>query len=259
MSGAPALESHSLAALPGVRHGFFTRQGGVSRGPYDSLNCGLGSGDDPAAVRENRARAMAALGLEGEALATAHQVHSALVQILEEPTALAARPKVDALVTRRRGLALGVLAADCAPVLLADAEAGIVAAAHAGWRGARLGVLEAAVEAMVGLGALRARIRAAIGPTIGAASYEVGAEFQATFLAEDGGNEVFFRPSARAGHFMFDLPTYTARRLERLGLAAVEQLDEDTYAAPERFFSYRRNCHEGLSDYGRCLSAIALV
>ncbi|HUI16577.1 MAG TPA: peptidoglycan editing factor PgeF [Alphaproteobacteria bacterium] len=259
MIPAAPLESAGLAALPGVRHGFFTRQGGVSRGLYASLNCGLGSGDDPAAVRENRARAMAAFGLAGEALATAHQVHSARVHLLEAPFALAARPQVDGLVTRKRGLALGVLAADCTPVLFADAEAGIAGAAHAGWRGALAGVLEATVEAMVGLGAVRAHIHGAIGPAIAGSSYEVGPEFPAAFLAEDRANSVFFRPAARAGHFMFDLPAYVAERLARLGLAAVDRLEHDTYAAPELFFSYRRNSHEGLGDYGRCLSAIALV
>ena len=259
MTPAAPLESAGLAALAGVRHGFFTRQGGVSRGLYASLNCGLGSGDDPAAVRENRARAMAAFGLAGEALATAHQVHSARVHLLEAPFGLATRPQVDGLVTRRRGLALGVLAADCTPVLFADAEAGIVGAAHAGWRGALAGVLEATVEAMVGLGAVRAHIHSTIGPAIAGRSYEVGPEFPAAFLAEERANAAFFRPAARAGRFMFDLPAYVAERLARLGLAAVDRLEQDTYAAPELFFSYRRNSHEGLGDYGRCLSAIALV
>ncbi len=259
MTPAPALESAALAALDGVRHGFFTRQGGVSRGIYASLNCGLGSGDDIADVRENRARAMAALALAGEALATAYQVHSARVEVLEAPLPPDARPEVDGLVTRRRGLALGVLAADCAPVLLADAEGGVAGAAHAGWRGALGGILEATVAAMVAEGARPTRIRAAIGPCIAASSYEVGTEFPSPFLDEDAANGAFFRPAERPGHYMFDLEAYVAKRLEHLGLAAVDRLGHDTYAAPELFFSYRRNSHEGVKDYGRALSAIALA
>ncbi|MFI4986016.1 MAG: peptidoglycan editing factor PgeF [Alphaproteobacteria bacterium] len=259
MTPAVPLESAALAALPGLRHGFFTRQGGVSRGVYASLNCGLGSGDDAAAVRENRARAMAALALAGEALSTAHQVHSARVHVLEAPLPPEVRPRVDGLVTRRRGLALGVLAADCVPVLLADAEAAVAGAAHAGWRGALAGITDATVEAMVALGARRERICAAVGPCIGAASYEVGPEFPSPFLAADAANGAFFRPAARAGHYMFDLPAYVASRLGQLGLAAVDRLAHDTYEAPELFFSYRRSSHESATDYGRGLSAIALA
>jgi len=259
MTPAVPLESARLKALSGVRHGFFTRQGGVSCGVYASLNCGLGSGDDPAAVRENRARAMAAFGLPASALATAHQVHSARVEVLEATFPLDSRPRVDALVTRRRGLALGVLAADCTPVLLADAQAGVAGAAHAGWRGALAGILEATVEAMVGSGARRERIHGAIGPSIAGTSYEVGPEFPLPFLAEDRANSAFFQPAARLGHFMFDLPAYVAEHLARLGLASVDRLPHDTYAAPALFFSYRRSSHDGLSDYGRCLSAIAIV
>jgi YfiH family protein len=259
MIPAIPLQSEVLAELPRVRHGFFTRRGGVSGGVYASLNCGLGSGDDPAAVRENRARAMAAFGLAGEALATAYQVHSARVLVIEAPFETGARPQVDGLVTRRTGLALGVLAADCTPVLFADPEAGVVGAAHAGWRGALTGVLEATVAAMVGRGARRAAIRAAIGPTIAQASYEVGPEFSGAFLEHSFENRAFFKPSVRPGHFMFDLPGYVAKRLGGLGLAAVDPLARDTYAEPELFYSYRRNTHEGIKDYGRGLSAIALL
>lgn len=259
MTPAIQLASDALTALPGVRHGFFTRHGGVSRGVYASLNCGLGSGDDLDAVRENRARAMAGLALPGEALATAYQCHSARVVLVEEPWPVEGRPHVDGLVARCPGLAIGVLAADCTPVLFADPAARVVGAAHAGWRGALAGVVEATVEAMVAAGARRRAIHAAIGPSIAQASYEVGAEFPGRFLAEDAANAAFFRPSERAGRFMFDLPGYVAKRLASLGLARVDRLARDTYAEPHLFFSYRRSTHEGSRDYGRILSAIALV
>lgn len=259
MTSAVPLESETLADLPGLRHGFFTRRGGVSSGVYASLNCGLGSGDDPEAVRENRTRAMATFGLDEAALATAYQVHSAEVLVVEKPWRATARPKVDSLVTREPGIAVGVLAADCTPILFAEPKARIVAAAHAGWRGALSGVVEATVETMLSLGAVLGEIRAAIGPTIAQRSYEVGPEFPGAFLAEDARNAAFFAPSARDGHFMFDLPGYVAMELERLGVASIDRLARDTYAEPELFFSYRRNTHEGIKDYGRDLSAIALV
>jgi hypothetical protein len=259
MATLTPIESEVLTALPGVRHGFFTREGGVSSGAYATLNCGLGSGDDAGMVRENRQRAMAALGLEGEALVTAYQIHSPTALVVETPWPHDARPRVDGLVTRQRGIALGVLAADCTPVLLVEPECGVIGAAHAGWRGALSGILEATVDAMVGLGAARKLVRAAIGPTIAQASYEVGPEFPAPFLARNASDSAFFAPSERAGHFMFDLPGYVASRLGALGLGAVDQLAHDTYAEPERFFSYRRNTHEGIKDYGRGLSAIALI
>lgn len=259
MTAAIPLESEALSKLPGIRHGFFTRQGGVSRGIFASLNCGFGSGDDLDAVRVNRDRAMAALDLPGIALATAYQVHSARVLVAEAPFTVKARPQVDGLVTRRPGIALGILAADCTPVLFADPEARIVGAAHAGWRGALGGVLEATVKAMIALGAWRTAIHAAIGPCIAQDSYEVGPEFPAVFLAEDPSNAAFFKPSMRASHFMFDLPAYVAKRLAALGLAATGRLTRDTYAEAGLFFSYRRNTHEGVRDYGRGLSAIALV
>lgn len=259
MTSATPLECDALSGLDGVRHGFFTRGGGVSRGIYASLNCGLGSGDDAAAVLENRSRAMAAFGLAESALATAYQVHSARVALVERAWSHDGRPQVDGLVTRRPGVALGVLAADCTPVLLADPEARVVGAAHAGWRGAFAGIVEATIEAMESLGARRAAIRAAIGPSIAKDSYEVGPEFPGAFLAEDAANAAFFRPSERGGHFMFDLPGYVARRLGLLGLAKIGRLRRDTYAEPEHFFSYRRSTHDGAKDYGRGLSAIALL
>jgi hypothetical protein len=256
---ATPIESETLASLPGVRHGFFTRQGGVSDGVFASLNCGLGSGDDPRAVAENRARAMATFDLAGDALATAFQVHSAEARAITAPFAAGARPEIDGMATRVRGLALGVLAADCTPVLFADPSARVIGAAHAGWRGALSGVVEATVEAMMALGAKRHAIRASIGPTIAQASYEVGPEFPAPFLVRDADARDFFSPSTRPGHFLFDLPGYVARRLSALGVAGIDVVEHDTYAEPNLFFSYRRNTHEGERDYGRALSAIVLA
>lgn len=252
------LTAEPLARLSGVRHAFFGRQGGVSEGAYSSLNCGLGSGDDPERVAENRAIALAGLDLAAERLATVYQVHSARAAVVEAPWSAEARPKVDALVTRTPGLAVGVLTADCAPVLLADARAGVVAATHAGWRGALAGVVEQALAAMAGLGARPADTAAAIGPCIAQASYEVGPEFPGPFLAQDPDNSAFFAPSERQGHFLFDLKGYVARRLARAGVREVAILAADTCAEPERFFSYRRACLNKEPAYGRLLSAIAL-
>ncbi len=248
-----------LSRSAAVRHRFFTREGGVSEAPYDSLNCGLGSGDDAGRVRENRARAMATLGLPPPALTTAYQVHSAAVAVVDRPWPVDARPQVDALVTRRPGVALGILTADCAPVLLADPEQGVVGAAHAGWRGARDGVLEATVGAMVAEGASVAGIVAAIGPCIRQPSYEVGPEFRAGFVAADADSERFFLPASRAGHAHFDLAGYVARRLAALGIGAVEDVGGDTREDQRRFFSYRRTTLDGGGAYGRLLSVIALA
>jgi len=253
------LTSPALTDAPGVAHAFFTRQDGVSGGIYRSLNCGFGSGDDPARVAANRARAMERLGLPAPALVTVHQVHSPDVVTVETPWAPAAAPKADALVTTRPGVALGILTADCAPILLVDAEARVAGAAHAGWRGAVTGVAEATVAAMERLGARRGRIRAAIGPCIGADSYEVGAEFPAPFLAQNPAAERHFSPGRRPGKLQFDLSGYVADRLGRLGLGAVDRLDRDTCTEEERFFSYRRACLRGEPDYGRFLSAVALA
>ena len=252
--------SHALLEDPSgrIRHGFFGRTGGVSEGLYRSLNCGYGSGDDPEAVRENRARVMSACGLSPTALCTAYQVHSANALVVNAPWEREAAPQVDAMVTATPGLALAILTADCVPVLLADREAGVIGAAHAGWRGALNGVLEAAVEAMLGVGARASETRAVIGPSIGSASYEVGPEFPAPFLARSAQDEDLFAPANRDGRFFFDIVGYVARRLGNLGLAAVEATGGDTCAEAGRFFSYRRSVHCGEPDYGRNISVVAL-
>jgi len=248
----------ALEALPGVRHAFLSRRGGVSMGAFSTLNCGFGSGDDRERVAENRGRALRAAGLARDRIVTCFQIHSAEVAVAEQPWSLDQRPKVDGLVTRRANLALGILTADCAPVLFADREARVVGAAHAGWRGALGGILEATVEAMEKLGAERKRIAAGIGPAIAQASYEVGPEFPAPFLAQNQDNERFFKPAPKDGHFLFDLPGYSAKRLARLGLGAIQILARDTCAEEELFFSYRRAGQRGESNYGRLLSLIYL-
>ena len=243
---------------PGISAAFFTREGGVSEGLYAALNCGYGSGDDPQAVRENRRRAMEKFELSPEALATLYQVHSPTVVEVEKPWRPGEAPQADGMVTTRRGLALGILTADCAPVLFADAEAGVIGAAHAGWRGAFTGVLEQTVAGMARLGASPAKIRAAIGPCISQASYEVGPEFHERFIAADADNAAFFGPSKRPSHHQFDLAAYVRQRLETLGLAEIISAEEDTAANPTRYFSYRRATLAGEKDYGRLLSAVAL-
>lgn len=255
------INAPSLAALPGVSHAFFSREGGASTGIYAGLNCGLGSNDDPAAVQENRARAMAALGLPPTALATLYQVHSPRVVTVEADAGEVAGRKIeaDALVTKAAGVALGVLTADCAPVLLADPKAGVVGAAHAGWRGAFDGVLDATVARMVQLGALPGRITAAIGPCIAQASYEVGPEFAARFAAALPRNRRYFVAAERDGHSRFDLPAYVADRLAVVGVGRIERLGIDSYADEARCFSFRRATHRGEPDYGRNLAAIALA
>lgn len=248
-----------LADPPALRHAFFTRQGGVSAGIYAGLNVGYGSDDAGAAVAENRRRCRAALHADQPPLVTVHQIHSAEVARVTEPWDHHQAPRADALVTDRPGLALGVLAADCVPILLADAKAGVVAAAHAGWGGAFKGVAEATVAAMTALGARADRIRAAMGPCIGPDSYEVGPEFVERFVRDEPGNQRFFKPSDRDGHALFDLPGYVATRLERAGVGAVAATGHDTLADRDRFFSYRRATLAGELDYGRQLSAIMLV
>lgn len=255
MSALPVIQSPLLAALPGVRHAFFTRQGGVSTGIYASLNLGSGSKDDPAAVAENQRRTAGHFGLAPDHVLTVYQIHSARCVRGEVPGQ--PRAEADALATAIPGLALGALAADCAPVLIADAKNRVVAAAHAGWKGALGGVVEAAVAEMIALGADPAQLVAAVGPCIGPASYEVGPEFPAPFLAESAENARFFRPAARAGHLIFDLPGYVAARLARLGIAS-GWLGRDSLAESDRFFSYRRSTLEGHGVYGRGISLIAL-
>jgi YfiH family protein len=252
------LRAVTLSALPGVSHAFFTRDGGVSEGIYASLNGGVGSNDAPAKVLENRARMAAALDVAPEHFLTAYQIHSPDVVVAETPWPHTARPRADAIVTKVPGLAIGVTTADCGPILFADPQACVVGAAHAGWRGALAGVIEATVVAMQRLGAERSRIVAAIGPMIQQPNYEVGRDLVENFLAADAGNARFFRPAARDGHALFDLAGYVAARLAQAGVGKIEDLGACTYAEPARFFSFRRSTHRAESDYGRHVNAIAL-
>jgi YfiH family protein len=254
----PILTSPRLSALKGVRHAFFTRQGGVSQGIYDSLNAGPGSKDDPAAVAENRRRIAEAMGVAPEALATCYQIHSVIVRVAEEPWG-EKRPEGDAVVAMAPGVVCTVLTADCAPILLADASAGVVAAVHAGWKGALDGVVASAVSAMEAEGARPNRITAAVGPCIAPASYEVGPEFLARFSAHDPGSERFFRPAPAEGKLLFDLPGFVLWRLEQAGVGDAEWLGRDTCAEETLFFSNRRAFKRGEGDYGRLLSAITLA
>ena len=240
-----------------VRHAFFTRKGGVSKGLYGSLNCGFGSGDHPDNVAINRSRALTRLIADGELL-TLYQVHSSKVVIVEEAWLQKDAPKADAAVTRHPGLVLGILTADCVPILLADGGAGVIGATHAGWKGALAGVVEATVEAMVRLGAQAPNITAAIGPCIHKDSYEVGSEFRDRFLSLNPANGNLFTSSDRVGHFKFDLVAFVGNKLDALGIA-FETTGEDTYSDSVHFFSYRRSTHLGEEDYGRGLSAIVLA
>jgi YfiH family protein len=252
------IQAPTLADLAGVQHAFFTRRGGVSSGLFSSLNCGYGSADAPENVRENRRRVAEKFGLGEPDLQTVYQIHSTdVLTVAEERWTSPGAPKADALVTDRPGVVLGVMAADCAPVLLADEGAGVIGAAHAGWKGALGGVVDTTIAAMEKLGARRERIKVAVGPCIGPASYEVGPEFPGPFLAQDQANAAFFRTASRSGHFMFDLPGYLVHRIARNGVA-VTATGHDTLTATEDFFSYRRNTLQGVRDYGRGLSAIAL-
>jgi YfiH family protein len=253
------LQATALAGLTGIRHGFFTRSGGVSQGVYATLNGGIGSKDTAANVSENRARMAMALGVRPDRFVSAYQIHSPDVVTVEMPWPHDQRPKADAMVTKTRGLALGISTADCAPALFADAQAGVIGAAHAGWRGAFTGVLETTVTAMEKLGADRKRIAVALGPMIRQPNYEVGPEFVARFREADDSNMKFFVPSERPDHAMFDLAGYATMRLERAGIATIDDLKLCTYAEPERFFSYRRMTKLGEADYGRHINAIALA
>lgn len=239
-----------------ISHGFFTRNGGVSRGLYRGLNVGLGSSDDRDDVIENRNRVSHWFDLDIDRLVTLHQVHSPHVRIATAENRNE-RPKADALVTDTPGLVLGVLTADCGPVLFADAQAGVIGAAHAGWRGAFDGVLESTIEAMLGLGAKTGRITAVLGPSISQENYEVGPEFVERFLQHDPRNDIYFKPSARPGHALFDLKQYTVDRLRKAGLTA-GMLSDCTYADEEVWYSYRRSTHRNEPDYGRQISAIAI-
>jgi hypothetical protein len=245
-------------AFPNIRHAFFTRAGGVSEGFYQSLNGGIGSNDAPDRVRENRARMAAALGVAPTHLVSCYQIHSPDVIVAERPWTRENAPRADAIVTRVAGLAIGVTTADCGPILFADGGAGVIGAAHAGWKGALTGVLEATIVAMERLGAARGRIVAAIGPLIRQPNYEVSAEFIDRFNAADTANARFFAAASRPGHAMFDLPGYIRSRLEAAGIQGVEDLGLCTYGDPARFFSYRRTTHRAEPDYGRHVNAIAL-
>jgi polyphenol oxidase len=252
------VEAPGLAGLAGIRHAFFTRDGGVSPGIYASLNAGVGSNDDPQNVAANRARMAASLGVAPEQFLTCYQIHSPDVVVADAPWSAQARPRADAIVTSRPGLAIGVSTADCGPVLFAEPQAGIVGAAHAGWRGALAGVTDATVAAMERLGAARERIVAAIGPMIRQPNYEVGPDLMDHFIAADPANRRFFAPAAREGHFMFDLAGYVAARLAAAGIGAIEDLGACTYADPAQFYSYRRMSHRREADYGRHINAIVL-
>lgn len=255
------LTSPELSPANGVSHGFFTRDGGVSDGIYASLNCGAGSGDRPENVRENKRRATAKLGCREDALVTLYQVHSAeTVLVTDAATTAGNRPEADGMATDRRGIVLGILTADCAPVLFVDAANGVIGACHAGWRGALTGIIEATLSTMESIGAKRPSITAAVGPCIAQSSYQVGGEFPAPFLAADPANEQFFAPDTEdAGRFRFDLEGYVLARLGDAGVGSARPSGLDTYAEDNRFFSYRRTCHRGEDDYGRGLSAIVLT
>ncbi len=242
--------------LGGIAHGFFTREGGHSTGIFASLNCGLGSSDDLVLVKQNRAIVAVQLGVKPDHLISGYQEHGIQIAVITGP--LVDRPKADGLVSNTPGVALGILTADCGPILFADPEAQVIGACHAGWKGALAGIYASTVAAMEGLGAKRSRIVAVLGPTISQAAYEVGPEFPKPFLAQDGRHSKFFIPSVKQGHYMFDLPAFLLKRMMGLGLAKVVDLGLCTYADEQRFFSFRRTTHRAEADYGRLISAIAL-
>jgi YfiH family protein len=258
MPQSPKLESRKLAAIDGVRHGFFTRQGGVSDGIYASLNGGVGSSDAAEKVAENRARMAKALDVAPERFLTAYQIHSPDVVVVGEPWTHETRPRADAIVTATPGIAIGVSTADCGPVLFADREKRVIGAAHAGWRGAFAGVLEATIAAMEKLGAARERLTVALGPMIRQASYEVGPEFVTRFVAAEPEYTRFFKHAGADGHAMFDLAGFIAWRLQHAGVGDIDDLGLDTFADPDRFYSYRRTTKRAEPDYGRHINAIAL-
>lgn len=258
MPQSPKLESSRLAAIGGIRHGFFTRQGGVSEGIYASLNGGVGSNDAAERVAENRARMAKALDVAPERFLTAYQIHSPDVVVAGEPWTHETRPRADAIVTATPGIAIGVSTADCGPVLFADREKRVIGAAHAGWRGAFTGVLEATIAAMEKLGAARERLTVALGPMIRQASYEVGPEFVTRFVAAEPEYTRFFKHAGADGHAMFDLAGFIAWRLQQAGVGDIDDLGLDTFADPDRFYSYRRTTKRSEPDYGRHINAIAL-
>ena len=253
------LEAANLTNLPGIRHGFFTRQGGVSEGLYASLNCGLGSGDDASPVLENRRRVARHLGGSSDGVTTLYQEHGTTALEVSGTIARDMLPRADAVISRTPGLVIGVLTADCAPVLLADPVARVVAAAHAGWRGAVDGIIESAVAGMERLGAKRQRISAALGPCIGPVAYEVGPDFETQFLASDADSRQFFSRRDNADRPHFDLPAFVGRRLRDAGIGSVVGLSPCTYENESLFFSYRRKTHRQEPDYGRQISAIVVA
>ena len=242
-----------------ISHAFFTRKSGVSTGIYESLNCGLGSNDKLAFIRENRAKAMEFLNLPADALITCHQNHTSDAILINNKTLVHEPCIADGMATSIPGIALGILTADCSPILFADKNNHVIGAAHAGWKGALNGILEATVNCMLSQGAQIDKLVAAIGPTIGPKSYEVGPEFPLPFLALETNNTVFFSPSKRVNHFLFDLPGYINSRLTKIGLTKVHQLNRDTYADEFNFYSYRRAFHKNENDYGRLLSTIVIL
>jgi len=259
MIGATVLHSDLLDNAGDIRHAFFTREGGISEGIYASLNCGYGSKDNPAAVKENRRRAATHLKAAHEDILTAHQIHSAEAMIVDAPFPAESRPKADALVTQTPGLAIGAIAADCTPVLFADSKAKVIGAAHAGWRGALSGILEATVQAMEAVGAQRHRICAAIGPTIHQAHYEVSPEFQTEFLNINANNKRFFTQPSESTKPHFDLPGFCHAALEAAAVGFIDNIKRCTYADDSLFFSYRRKNHRQEPDYGRQISAIVIT
>lgn len=259
MQNIDCIKAKTLNAMMSVTHGFFMRTGGVSQGVFSSLNGKLGLADDPLFVRENRRRVNAALGVKDNVFVACDQIHSTEVIPVAAAWDSLHEPPADAMVTRKRGVTLGILTADCAPILFADGAAGVIGAAHAGWRGALGGVIENTLEAMERFGAQRSAIKAAVGPCIWQESYEVGADFKLPFLTQCDANEKFFKPAQRAGHFLFDLPAYVAARLHEAGLESVEGSPADTFADEGRFFSYRRETLGIEANAGRQMAAIALV
>ncbi|MCV6576426.1 MAG: peptidoglycan editing factor PgeF [Cohaesibacter sp.] len=254
-----SLHHPTFTHMHAIRHGFFTRSGGKSNGLYKSLNCGYGSDDDRDRVSANRAYVAEQLTVTPDHLLTAYQVHSAKALIVDQPFESEERPQVDALVTNKPGLAVAVLTADCGPLLLADEQNRVVAAAHAGWKGAIGGIIEATILEMEKLGAERSKIHAVLGPTISRANYEVDDAFKHRFLEQDASHETFFLDGSRPGHCQFDLPAFIQAQMQKSGIQTAFDIGRCTYAEPDSFFSYRRSTHQNEPDYGRQIAAIALT
>lgn len=247
-----------LSAIPTIKHGFFGKNSGMSEGIFSSLNCGFGSNDDANSVRKNRSIVASALGFESSDLCTVHQIHSHDAVIVNEPHEHKNAPQADALVTNKKGILLGILTADCLPILFADGKNQVIAAAHAGWKGAFTGVIEQTIEKMLSLGAETSQIQATIGPAISEQSYEVGAEFYGNFINQSPDNKQFFLPSDN-DKYLFNLPEYAKYRLKKAGISQINIIAKDTYFNDNDFFSYRRSCKRGEPDYGRQISAIGII